>query len=37
MAEEGLQATENRLIHIGKPIQFDENQLFRRLKGCPKQ
>lgn len=36
MAEEGLQATENRLIHIGKPIQFDENQLFSALERLSK-
>lgn len=29
MSEEGLQSTENDLIHIGKPIEFDE-ELFRR-------
>lgn len=29
MDEEGLQETPNRLIHIGKPIDFDE-ELFRR-------
>ena len=29
MSEEGLQSTENELIHIGKPIEFDE-ELFRR-------
>ncbi len=28
MSEEGLQSTENDLIHIGKPIEFDE-KLFR--------
>lgn len=28
MSEEGLQSTENELIHIGKPIEFDE-ELFR--------
>ncbi len=26
MSEEGLQDTENKLIHIGKPIDFDEEQ-----------
>jgi len=25
MEEEGLQATENKLIHIGKPIEMDDN------------
>lgn len=29
MSEEGLQDTENKLIHIGKPIEFDE-ELFRK-------
>ena len=29
MDEEGLQETPNRLIHIGKPIEFDE-ELFRK-------
>ena len=29
MNEEGLQDTENKLIHIGKPIEFDE-ELFRK-------
>ena len=29
MDEEGLQETPNRLIHIGKPIEFDE-ELFKR-------
>lgn len=29
MSEEGLRNTENELIHIGKPIEFDEN-LFRQ-------
>ena len=28
MDEEGLQDTPNRLIHIGKPIEFDE-ELFK--------
>lgn len=31
MAEEGLQDTENKLIHIGKPIDFDENLFLKRL------
>ena len=26
MGEEGLQDTENKLIHIGKPIEFDEGK-----------
>ncbi len=28
MSEEGLKATENKLIHIGKPIEFDQAKLF---------
>lgn len=32
MNEEGLQDTENRLIHIGKPIKLDENRFLRRLE-----
>ena len=28
MSEEGLTATENKLIHIGKPIEFDQDKLF---------
>ena len=31
MAEEGLTTTANRLIHIGKPIRFDEAQFLRSL------
>ena len=31
MAEEGLQRTENELIHIGVPIPFDINLFFERL------
>ncbi|MBQ9438471.1 MAG: polysaccharide biosynthesis protein [Lachnospiraceae bacterium] len=31
MDEEGLTATENSLIHIGKPIQFDEMEFFKQL------
>ena len=31
MAEEGLQDTENTLIHIGKPIDFDEDQFMKQL------
>ena len=27
MDEEGMEETENRLIHIGKPIEFDEDFL----------
>lgn len=32
MSEEGLQETENKLIHIGKPIEFDDNKFFEDLK-----
>lgn len=28
MAEEGLKDTENSIIHIGKPIEFDEQEFF---------
>lgn len=32
MNEEGLQDTDNKLIHIGKPIEFDEDTFFVKLK-----
>lgn len=32
MDEEGLQDTPNRLIHIGKPIEFDTEQFVEQLK-----
>ena len=32
MSEEGLQETENKLIHIGKPIEFDEEKFKDQLK-----
>lgn len=32
MDEEGLQETENELIHVGKPIEFDEEEFIRNLK-----
>lgn len=32
MSEEGLQSTENELIHIGKPIEFDEEQFCHQLE-----
>ncbi len=32
MEEEGLQDTENRLIHIGKPIEMDEEQFLKQLE-----
>ena len=31
MSEEGLTDTENKLIHIGKPIEFDETQFYVQL------
>lgn len=31
MAEEGMQDTENKLIHIGKPIQMDEEKFMQQL------
>ena len=31
MDEEGLQETPNKMIHIGKPIEFDEAQFYRDL------
>lgn len=32
MSEEGLTATENSLIHIGKPIDIDEDLLYKTLE-----
>ena len=32
MSEEGLQSTANELIHIGKPIDFDEDQFLKDLE-----
>ena len=32
MSEEGLQETENKLIHIGKPIEFDEGKFLSDLE-----
>lgn len=32
MNEEGMQETENKMIHIGKPIELDEMNFFRQLK-----
>lgn len=32
MEEEGLQSTENELIHIGKPIEFDEEEFLKNLE-----
>ena len=31
MMEEGLKKTDNELIHIGKPIPFDQDLLFKNL------
>ncbi len=31
LSEEGLEATENKLIHIGKPIPFDEEEFLIQL------
>ena len=31
MSEEGLQSTENKLIHIGKPIEFDDDIFKKQL------
>ena len=31
MSEEGLQSTENHLIHIGKPIEFNEELFLEKL------
>ena len=33
MMEEGMQETENRLIHIGKPIDMDESAFMEKLVG----
>jgi len=32
MKEEGMQETENKLIHIGKPIEMDEEKFMEELK-----
>ena len=32
MAEEGMRETPNKLIHIGKPIEFDEELFVRQLE-----
>jgi len=32
MDEEGMQDTENKLIHIGRPIEIDEREFFVQLK-----
>ena len=31
MEEEGMQETANKLIHIGRPIEFDEEEFFEQL------
>ena len=36
MDEEGLQDTENKLIHIGKPIRIDEEQFLMKLENLAK-
>lgn len=33
MAEEGLQKTDNDLIHIGNPVRFDEDEFLQKLEG----
>ena len=37
MAEEGLQDTQNKLIHIGKPIEFDKDNFEDKLGALRKQ
>ena len=37
MDEEGLQDTENELIHIGKPIEFDEELFIKKLADLYKE
>ena len=32
MAEEGLKKTDNELIHIGRPIPFDEDLFLRQME-----
>ena len=32
MAEEGMKQTQNKLIHIGKPIEFDKDEFFKELE-----
>lgn len=36
MSEEGLQETPNKLIHIGKPIEFDEEKFQKELEELKK-
>ena len=37
MKEEGLQETDNKLIHIGKPIEFDKENFFDNLEKLKNQ
>ena len=32
MSEEGMRTTQNKLIHIGKPIEFDTDAFLRQLQ-----
>jgi hypothetical protein len=32
MDEEGMQKTDNELIYVGHPIEFNENEFFRNLE-----
>ena len=32
MNEEGMQDTDNKLIHIGKPIEMDDEQFMKQLE-----
>ena len=32
MGEEGLQETDNQLIHIGHPLEFDDKEFFKKLE-----
>ena len=36
MSEEGLQETANKLIHIGKPIEFDDDKFREQLDALKK-
>ncbi len=37
MKEEGLQETDNKLIHIGKPIEFDKENFFDNLENLKEE
>ncbi|MFI3208734.1 MAG: polysaccharide biosynthesis protein, partial [Eubacteriales bacterium] len=37
MSEEGLESTENELIHIGKPMDFDEDEFIKELNNLYKE